>query len=135
MSKSLEEVLDHPAYHQAVKLRGYNCLVSVFRATTDADAAKVLRRLNPAWTPAEHATLANAHAAASDRQRAVWDALLNEACLSAFGRPFQFADYRISGIGRDEFPEPVKEKLRFAAHATTYHGILARAHAYAARRR
>lgn len=125
--------LDNPAYHQRVKLRGYNGSITIFQATSDRDAAKVLKRVKPEWTPGEHETLAHAHAAEADTQRAEWNRLLDEAAMATFGRPFQFADYRVSAIGRDEFSEEHKQKIRFAAHASNYHTQAARAHAQAAR--
>lgn len=132
---SLVERLDNPAYHQGVKLRGYNHRVTVFQATSDRDAAKVLRRLKPDWSKSEHAELAKAHAAEADSQRMEWDRLLDDAAMATFGRPFQFQDYRISAIGREEFSDEHKQKIRFAAHATTYHTLASRAHAQASRGR
>lgn len=125
--------LDHPAYHERVKLPGYNGKTTVFQAVTDRDAAHVLRRVNPAWTKEQHLELAQRHAGETLRQREAWNKLLNEAAQQTFGRPFQFFDYRISGIGRDEFSEEHKVALRFHAHATTYHEQVSRAHAHAAR--
>lgn len=125
--------LDNPAYHQRVKLRGYNSSISIFQTTSDRDAAKVLKRLKPEWTQGEHETLSIAHAAEADAQRAEWNRLLDDAAMATFGRPFQFADYRISAIGSDEFSEEHKQKIRFAAHASNYHSQVARAHAQAAR--
>lgn len=132
---TLADRLDNPVYHQGVKLRGYNMRVTIFQAATDRDAAKVLKRLKPEWSKADHAALAKAHAAEAEAQRGTWDQLLDEAAMATFGRPFQFHDYQISAIGRDEFSESFKQKLRFAAHAATHHVLAARAHAQAARGR
>lgn len=125
--------LDNLAYHQRVKLRGYNSSITVFQATSPRDAARVLKRLKPDWTPAEHTALAEAHEAEAAAQEKAWNALLNEAAMATFGRPFAFTDYRISAIGRDEFSDEHKQKIRFAAHAANYHKQAARAHAQAAR--
>lgn len=132
---SLNSQLDHPVYHQGVRLRSYNGRITVFQATSDRDAAKVLKRLKPDWSKEDHAALAKAHASEAKAQRLEWDRLLNEAAMATFGRPFEFMDYRISAIGRDEFSDEYKEKLRFAAHASTYHMLASRAHAQAARGR
>lgn len=132
-SHPLVAELDHPAYHVRVKLRGYNGKSSVFQAVTDRDAAQVLRRAHPAWDKAAHLALAQRHAEETVRQREAWNKLLDTAAQETFGRPFQFLDYQISGIGRDEFSEEHKAALRFHAHATTYHEQISRAHAHAAR--
>lgn len=129
----LEPELDHPAYHAQVKLRYYNYPVSVFQAVTDTDAAKILRRLNPEWTKQDHATLAQRHREAAQRQSEAWNRLLNEAAEQTFGRPYRVTDYRVSGIACDEFSDAMKTQLRFAAHATTYHKRASSAHARAAR--
>lgn len=131
----LVERLDNAVYHQGVKLRGYNCRVTVFQAATDRDAAKVLKRLKPDWSKSDHDFLAKDHASEAEFQRREWDRLLNEAAIATFGRPFQFHDYRISAIGREEFSEEYKQKICFAAHAATYHSLASRAHALAARGR
>lgn len=132
---TLVDQLNNPAYHQGIKLRGYNGQITVFQAVNDRDAAKVLKRLKPQWSKPEHADLAKAHEDEAQAQRAEWNRLLDEAAMATFGRPFQFHDYRISAIGREEFSEEHKKKLRFAAHAVTYHTLAARAHAKAARGR
>jgi hypothetical protein len=128
--------LDHPAYHQRVRLRKYNARVTVFQASNDGDAAaKVLRRAFPLWTPEDHRRLAMQHATIAGEQQVIWGNLANEAALKTWGRPYSVFDYRISGIASDEFDEQMKSALRTAAHASTYHGLAAAAHARAARGR
>ena len=127
--------LDHPAYHQALKLRGYNRKVTIFQAVSDADAAKLLKCFAPEWTRADHERLSQMHAAAAVQYEAEWGTLADEAALQTFGRPYRFTDYHISGIAREEFPEELKTKLRFAAHANAHHSVASRAHARAARYR
>lgn len=127
--------LDNPVYHIATKLRGYTNKTTVFQATTDGDAATVLKRLGKSWTKEEHERLAAQHGEAAERLKADWNRLADEAAMETFGRPFAFGDYRISGIGREEFSDDFKTKLRFAAHAATHHGTLHRAHDRASRRR
>ncbi len=131
----LEPGLDHPAYHARVKLRYYNYAVSIFQATSDQDAARILQRLHPEWTTADHEELATRHREAADRQAAAWSRLVEAAAQETFGRPYQFTDYRISGIACDEFSDVNKDKLRFAAHAATYHSLASRAHGVAAKMR
>lgn len=128
MTRPLTLSLDHPAYHQPVKLRGYNGRVDVFRALLPRDAARVLRAVKPDWTRQEHIDLAGRHKAESDRLSTLHTELLDRAHMQTFGVPRGFHDYRISAIGRDEYPEDLKEQLRAAAHGSTYHSQLHHAH-------
>lgn len=125
--------LTHAAYTTPVKLRGYNCRVAVHTATLPADAARILRRLNPAWQRADHQQLALAHQSQADAMGAEYNRLLDEAAMETFGRPFQFGDYRISCIACEDFSQAMKEKLRTAGYGKSRHQDIARAHAHAAR--
>lgn len=129
----LSSQLDHPAYHATVRLPRYNGKVSVFRALSSDDGAKVLRRVNPGWTQEDHRVLAQRHAEESAKQQALYNKLLDEAANETFGRPFRVTDYRISAIACDEFSESKKEALRKAAHSRTHHEIVAGAHLRASR--
>ena len=73
----------------------------------------------------QHAQAANAHADA-------WSTTADEAALATLGRAFEVHDYRISGIGRDEFYEVHKVRLRHHARAQTLHASLSLAHYMAA---
>jgi hypothetical protein len=79
--------------------------------------------------------LAQQHADAAVQQKKEWCRLADAAALETFGRPFRITDYRISGIACDAFSEPMKQALRFAAHACTHHQKASYAHAHAAGRR
>jgi len=135
MTASLNSKLDHPAYHQAIRLPKYNRTVNVFQACDSADAGKVLRRTNPDWTKADHLQLAKLHATEAAQQLVSYNSLLEAAAQETFGRPYQVTDYRISAIACDEFSPEKKDALRFAAHARTNHRTIALAHMKAAGRR
>lgn len=128
---TFEPLLDHPAYHLQVKLPGYFPRRSVLQAATDRDKARALKKANPEWTKEDHQRLALMHALASEHQFEVWNQRLNAAAMETFGRPFGFFDYRVSGIGREEFSAARKEKLRFSALAHSSHLSVARGHAAA----
>jgi hypothetical protein len=135
MTIALNAKLDHPAYHDAIRLPKYNGPVTVIQAATSLDAAHVLRRANPDWTPVDHLTLADLHATEAARQLLQYNALLDAAATETFGRKFQPTDYRISAIGSELFSEEKKTALRHAAHARTNHRVIATAHLKAAGRR
>lgn len=130
---SLLPGLDHPAYHQRVKLRNYNSSVSALTAHCASVAAKILARVNPQWGREDHERLALAHAAAACDFRRQYAQALNAAAWETFGRPWEASDYRVSAIGSDAFSAERKQELRFAAHAFVHHEDLARAHDAAAR--
>lgn len=132
---TLVRSLDHQAYRTPIRLATYNCRVTVLRTHGQADGAKVLRRVNPKWTRADHFALAGRHAQESVRLKTEYSQLLDSAAMETFGRPFKFTDYQIAAIGCEQFSEPAKEALRFAALASTNHMTLSLAHRRAAGKR
>lgn len=135
MSVTLNPKLDHPAYHEAIQLPKYNGKVTVFQALSGTDGARVLRQAKPDWSQDDHLTLASLHQMESAKQQMRYSTLLDAAAKETLGRPFQVTDYRISAIGSEAFSDTMKVELRQAAHARSYHAIVARAHMTAARRR
>lgn len=135
MTATLNAKLDHPAYHEPIRLPKYNRLVNVFQACDSSDAGRVLRRTNPDWSKEDHLQLADLHATEAAKLLVRYNTLLEEAAQETFGRPYHVTDYRISAIACDEFSAEKKEALRFAAHARTNHRTVAVAHLKAAGRR
>lgn len=127
--------LDAAHYHEQVRLPRFNRPVCVLSAGNPADAAKLLRRLAQELSTSDHLQLAKAHAEAAEGLDAEWTLLADKAAKATFGRPFHFGDYRVSGIASDQFPDAMKTKLRFAAHASSNHKNASRAHWAAATRR
>lgn len=123
------------AYHERVSLPSYNILPSVISAVSAADTARILRVTLPALTKQQHAAMASVHYDLSKDARIAWSALLDIAAKETFGRPFQFSDYKISSIGRDEFSHARKEQLRLLSQASSQHAGAGRAHAYLAKGR
>ena len=64
-----------------------------------------------------------------------WSKEADKASQETFGRPFGTSDYKISGIGREEFSSAAKDKLRDLAHTSAEHKEAAAAHWYAAGKR
>lgn len=123
--------LDHPAYHFYVTLPRFNGKVTVFRTTLPRDSGRVLKLANPDWSTEDHIDLAKRHEDESQRLEAIHRQLLDTAHMETFGRPRAFEDYRISAIGSDAYPAEMKERLRHAAHTSSYHKRLSWAHAAA----
>ncbi len=130
----MNPALDHPAYSARIKLRGYNGPVTFQGAVSDTDSARVLHRANPSWSKDEHLDLAQRHTIEADRLNNLHTRLLNQAHMETFGRPPVISDYRITAIGREEYPEEMKTQLRQAAYGYTAHAQASRGHRAAARR-
>lgn len=128
-------LLEHKAYQGRAKLRGYRSPVSAFQTVTTKDAGDVLISLCPTWTREDHRRLAHTHAKLAERDYTRWNRRADEAAQATFGRTFSFTDYRISGIGREEFPDEFKVELRKTISEACRHKILAHAHAAAAKSR
>jgi hypothetical protein len=100
-------------YHKRVHLRGYNGPQSV-QSAHGADKGKVLRALMPGATRAEHEAAYRKFKIRADRLRKLHGNLLDKAAMQTWGRKFSIGagDYRVSGIGSDEFSAAMKDKLR-----------------------
>lgn len=125
--------LDHPAYHTPVKLRGFGSNITVFRACLPRDGGRVLKLANPSWSKEDHQALAEQHREEGERLETLHRELLDLTHFETFGKPRRFEDYRISAIGRDDYPEARKNQLRAVAHGSSYHRQLSCAHDAAGR--
>lgn len=108
--------ISSPIYRRRQRVRnwcGEQCPLSLAGNST---ARRMLRRRLPTWTRADHARQALAMERAAHRCISAWSREAEAAALETFGRPWQFTDYRISGIGSDEFTAERKERLRTLAH-------------------
>jgi hypothetical protein len=97
------------------------------------NGAKIVISLFPEWTKEDHLAAAAKHEKDADEMDDQWGKLRDEAHKKTFGKPAEFHDYKISGIGRDEYPEDMKNKLRELAHGAGKAKALSYAHATAAK--
>ncbi len=128
-----KNVLDK-TYTERVKLRGYNGPVTVFSAH-GSDAGKVLRKLHPEMTREDHLSLAKKYLKRGYEMDRLYANLLNRAAKQTWGRAWQTTDYRVSGIGSNEFSAPMKKRLREAVTLMNAYSRAYRAHEYAAGKR
>lgn len=126
--------LNDSLYNTRVKLKGYNGQVTVSTAH-GADKGKVLIQLAPQMSKGAHSAKAREFAALAEKLDEEWSREADEAAMETWGRPFQVTDYRISGIGSDEFSPARKNKLRTFAHGGTKAKDIAEAHTAAAKSR
>jgi hypothetical protein len=125
---------NHAVYFDRVKLPKYNGAVSVLSAN-GADAGRLLRRRLPDFDITSHVHAALFYKRQRERMAVAWNKTANRAAQVTFGRPFEFTDYKISGIGRDEFSDGFKNRLRKLAHESGDAGVIAAAHWRAAGKR
>lgn len=97
------------------------------------NGAKIVISLFPEWTKEEHLAAAAKHEKDADKMDEQWAKLRDDAHQKTFGKPAEFHDYKISGIGRSEYPEEMKDKLRELAQGATKARALSYAHATAAK--
>lgn len=129
-----DRLLKIPAYSQTMRRgwHGYTYQVSVLSVCQPNDGKSLLKRVMPDASRTDHAKLAEQHVAASIKNKASWLRLIDKTCRNLLGRPYGIGDYRISGIGREDFPEPVKDKLGKMAVNAGVHAQLAVLHKMAA---
>jgi hypothetical protein len=130
---SLRDTQD-PLYRQRVKLRGYNGQPSVMSAH-GKDAGDILIALQPDMTKSQHAQRSREFESLADRLQGLYDQALDDAAQDAWGRDFRVTDYRVSGIGSDEFSEAHKERLRTLAQSLSAAKTISSAHGYASKSR
>ncbi len=97
------------------------------------NGAKIVISLFPEWTKEDHLAAAAKHEKDADKMDEQWGKLRDEAHKKTFGKSVEFHDYKISGIGREEYPAEMKDKLRELAHGSSAAKALSYAHATAAK--
>ena len=110
--------------------------VTRFETATNAhgnNGAKIVISLFPDWTKEDHLAAAMKHEKDANKMDKQWEKLRDEAHIKTFGKPAEIWDYKISGIGRQEYPEKIKDELRELAHGATKARALSYAHASAAK--
>lgn len=124
--------LDNPAYTTPVKLPGQG-KVTAINAHSAADGAKILNKLRPDWTKADHLNMAAEHEDLAESAETDWGKLVASEFKKLFDRDYRVGDYKVSGVARDEFPATVKDELRELNRQMNGHKSLRVAHAYAAK--
>lgn len=125
---------DHPAYHAEPRLGwgGYTRRVSALSAIDPTDGKKLLKHNMPGLTKEQHRSIGDEHVQLAIDHRAQWSSTADEAAQATLGRPFAIYDYRISAIGREEFSDEHKSRLRLHARRNGDHHRLAILHFMAA---
>jgi hypothetical protein len=130
MTKKVPDIYS-AIYRGVGRARGFSGLVSPL----SGGDGKMLRSRLPGWTNEDHEAAAKHHNRLAVETTKEWDTFWRAQIWKKFGREPDLSDYRVSGIGRDDFDEATKDLLRDLAQRSSYHSIAARVHWDAAHRR
>lgn len=121
-------------YHHPLKHRSWSRPVQVTFLAHFAPraASRALRHLLPNFQRTDHLAAAAYHLQRARRLTRIWSQVAERAAFDAFGRPWEFHDYKICAIAREEFAPHHKRVLRHCAYNATTHDDLALAHTRAA---
>lgn len=123
--KEIPHISD-PTYTKSEKVPKWS--VSVHPLMDRDVGGRQLKQRLPHFSKEDHMDAAKAHMQAAGEHEAAWGEKQKEAHNATFGKDPEFHDYRISGIGRDEYSEEHKDQLRNHAHSKTAHIAAAHAH-------
>lgn len=130
MDKAFDKLAIYEAGARFPRVAG---LVTVFSSGLRRSQCRTLVRRIFGSNINEHRRLALFHWNRAKRYQALYDRSLDRASLKTLGRPFTVGDYRVSGIGRDEFQPEDKDRIRRYVRLLHAHRDVARAHACAGR--
>lgn len=122
-------------YNTPIKLRGYTSTQTAASVLVGKHAGVILVRLRPDITKAQHAQLSKTFSDMAKKMESKWGKVINKAARETWGRDFNVLDYRISGIGSDEFSEKYKKELRTLAQGSSKAERIALAHEQASKSR
>jgi len=123
--KAIPHVSDD-VYTRSEKVPKWNVPVSPLR-DRDVGGRQLKQRL-PEFSKADHEHAAKAHMEAASEHEKAWGETQDKAHKETFGKKPEFHDYRVSGVGRDEYSEEHKDALRHHALSKTDHMSAAHAH-------
>lgn len=124
--------INDPIYTKTQKFPKYNVAISPISAYSSADGAKILKSRLPGWTREDHLNAAAYHEEQSKKKDSDWGKTRDKAHKDTFGTEPSFTDYKVSGIGREEYSDKDKDKLRKLAGEASKHKSAAVVHKYLA---
>lgn len=124
---------EHEHFSNLSKLPKYNGPVNTFTAHGGGDRMHAFMRTGGKVTKDRANVLAGYHASKAKEHDEAWSAAADKASQEHFGRPFGFGDYKVSGVGSDEFSDAHKTVLRQHAQLAGKHRALSAMFGHAAR--
>ena len=134
-SQAIRRVDPTAVYRGGVRIRKHSKPVTVFSSgLSDQQRRRLVQRLFGDEREL-HRKLAHHYWKRMNRYQALYTRALYLASMKTFGRPFTFGDYRVSGIGSDEFDSTDKDRIRRLVRLLHDYEDIAIAHACAGGRR
>ena len=116
--------IDLSIYNKTLKVRYVKHQQSLYQLDYSLNIRKWMKAYFPNATAVEHKLIRDEAREKEKKLKKQWWDTADKAFRKLFKRPMEATDYRVSGIGRDEFPEAVKNKLRqLITEENTYHTI------------
>lgn len=121
--------VQHLIYHEKERRRGWNIAMGPLHPG-HTDGAKLLKKRfdHLHWTKSDHANAALAHKAEADKLWVEWTDRRNQAHLDTFGKLPETLDYKVSGVGSDEYNDFDKSNLRRCAQLAGDYAVSASLH-------
>ena len=116
--------IKNPIYHELHKLPKYNGKTSILGCVSCAGSAKLLFHHVASWERSAVREMATYHAKKRKELGKAWGEAQTKAHLETFGCEPTIFDYKISGIGRDEYSTEMKDLLRQLAQDSGRHIVL-----------
>lgn len=119
-------------YKAQEMVRGWNGKQNPITVGGTKGGAMLARRL-PTWGKSQHLAASAQYAKEASRLSAIYSSTLDKAAQATWGRKWHPTDYRISGIGSDDFSDVHKNQLRSSAQGSTFARDAADLHKHASR--
>lgn len=127
--------INAPEYAERIRLGRFGYTIRQKpQALRDSELARILRERFASWTREDHRRASVGLAVYAARLDRAWSRAADIAHTRTFGKDARRSplDYLVSGIGRSEYPENYKDRLRTFAHTASTAEALAAGHLYAA---
>lgn len=116
--------IDISIYNKTLKVRYVKQPQSLYQLDYSLNIRKWMKVYFPYATATQHKVIRDEAREKEKKLKEQWWQTADKAFRKLYKRPMEVSDYRVSGIGRDEFPDNVKDKLRqLIKEENTYHTI------------
>ena len=117
-------------YQQQFKFRRIRGPVTVFHVGANNQMLRrMVRQMFPEFGAQEHRLAAAKFKDFEQRLQCLYEKALDDAAIETFGRKLNIGEFHVSGIGRAEFPDAKKNRLRRLTRLKSQCQDIARAHA------
>ena len=114
--------------YRTIKVKYQKLPQSLFELSNASDIRKWMRMYFPHADTEKHLALRDAARQKVKNLKTYWGFVADNEIKRLFNRKMEVRDYRVSGIGCNEFSKPVKEILRKTAFTDQLFSDIAHAH-------